>query len=207
MCPQSLASEGEEEEPPEEEEEEAPREGRVPVPVPEVPKKPEERSKKQQGKSLVEPAGTGELGGGSPGGPGQHGRGDGNLSSLSRSREKAGGETPSARSLLHPGDPRLGQVGDGGPRGAVGTGGTPGGSGDSGDSGAVALPGTPRPWWRSRPLLPSTNSSLSTWPFPATSSCSWCVPSPGCDIAGGSGDTCSQRGVPRVIVSVLNCWF
>ncbi|NXR36206.1 MPND protein, partial [Zosterops hypoxanthus] len=55
---ESLASEGEEEEPPEEEEEEAPREGRVPVPVPEVPKKPEERSKKQQGKSLVEPAGT-----------------------------------------------------------------------------------------------------------------------------------------------------
>ncbi|NXI30341.1 MPND protein, partial [Sterrhoptilus dennistouni] len=55
---ESLASEGEEEEPPEEEEEEAPREGRVQVPVVEVPKKPEERSKKQQGKSLVEPAGT-----------------------------------------------------------------------------------------------------------------------------------------------------
>ncbi|NWW36172.1 MPND protein, partial [Panurus biarmicus] len=58
VCPQSLASEGEEEELPEEEEEEAAREGRVPVPEPAAPKKPEERSKKQQGKSLAEPAGT-----------------------------------------------------------------------------------------------------------------------------------------------------
>ncbi|NXM54829.1 MPND protein, partial [Illadopsis cleaveri] len=58
VCPQSLASEGEEEELPEEEEEEAPREGRVPVPEPAAPKKPEERGKKQQGKSLAEPAGT-----------------------------------------------------------------------------------------------------------------------------------------------------
>ncbi|KFP77510.1 MPN domain-containing protein, partial [Acanthisitta chloris] len=54
---ESLASEGEEEEMPEDEEEEAPREGRVPVPEPVTPKKPEERSKKQQGKSLVEQAG------------------------------------------------------------------------------------------------------------------------------------------------------
>ncbi|XP_031948940.1 MPN domain-containing protein isoform X5 [Corvus moneduloides] len=58
VCPQSLASEGEEEELPEEEEEEATREGRVPVPEAAAPKKPEERSKKQQGKSLAEPAGT-----------------------------------------------------------------------------------------------------------------------------------------------------
>ncbi|NWT62568.1 MPND protein, partial [Erythrocercus mccallii] len=58
VCPQSLASEGEEEELPEEEEEEAAREGRVSVPEPAVPKKQEERSKKQQGKSLVEPVGT-----------------------------------------------------------------------------------------------------------------------------------------------------
>ncbi|NXN85775.1 MPND protein, partial [Bombycilla garrulus] len=58
VCPQSLASEGEEEELPEDEEEEAAREGRVPVPEPAAPKKPEERSKKQQGKSPAEPAGT-----------------------------------------------------------------------------------------------------------------------------------------------------
>ncbi|NXD04730.1 MPND protein, partial [Certhia familiaris] len=58
VCPQSLASEGEEEELPEDEEEEAAREGRVPVLEPATPKKPEERSKKQQGKSLAEPAGT-----------------------------------------------------------------------------------------------------------------------------------------------------
>ncbi|NXA07143.1 MPND protein, partial [Sapayoa aenigma] len=55
---ESLASEGEEEEMPEDEEEEATREGRVPVPEPAAPKKPEERSKKQQCKSLAEPAGT-----------------------------------------------------------------------------------------------------------------------------------------------------
>ncbi|XP_064031117.1 MPN domain-containing protein isoform X2 [Pogoniulus pusillus] len=55
---ESLASEGEEEEMPEEEEEEVPREGRVPVPEPAVAKKAEEKSKKQQCKSLVEPAGT-----------------------------------------------------------------------------------------------------------------------------------------------------
>ncbi|NWI56431.1 MPND protein, partial [Calyptomena viridis] len=54
---ESLASEGEEEEMPEEEEEEATREGRVPVPEPAAPKKPEERSKKQPCKSLAEPAG------------------------------------------------------------------------------------------------------------------------------------------------------
>ncbi|NXC06060.1 MPND protein, partial [Orthonyx spaldingii] len=58
VCPQGLASEGEEEELPEDEEEEAAREGRVPVPEPAAPKKPEERSKKQQGKSLAEPAAT-----------------------------------------------------------------------------------------------------------------------------------------------------
>ncbi|NXT99658.1 MPND protein, partial [Buphagus erythrorhynchus] len=58
VCPQSLASEGEEEELPEDEEEEAAREGRVPLPEPAAPKKPEERSKKQQSKSLAEPAGT-----------------------------------------------------------------------------------------------------------------------------------------------------
>ncbi|NXT84716.1 MPND protein, partial [Zapornia atra] len=57
-CPQSLASEGEEEEMAEEEEEEATREGRAPIPEPVASKKPEERSKKQQCKSLVEPAGT-----------------------------------------------------------------------------------------------------------------------------------------------------
>ncbi|NXY52224.1 MPND protein, partial [Ceuthmochares aereus] len=56
-CLQSLASEGEEEEMPEEEEEEAPREGRAPVQEPVAAKKLEERSKKQQCKSLVEPAG------------------------------------------------------------------------------------------------------------------------------------------------------
>ncbi|NXL39832.1 MPND protein, partial [Glaucidium brasilianum] len=55
--PQSLASEGEEEEMPEEEEEEATREGRAPVPEPAAAKKVEERSKKQQCKSLAEPAG------------------------------------------------------------------------------------------------------------------------------------------------------
>ncbi|NXK09088.1 MPND protein, partial [Herpetotheres cachinnans] len=57
-CPQSLASEGEEEEMPEDEEEEVTREGRAPVLEPAVTKKPEERSKKQQCKSLLEPAGT-----------------------------------------------------------------------------------------------------------------------------------------------------
>uniref|UniRef100_A0A8C3NID4 Uncharacterized protein n=1 Tax=Geospiza parvula TaxID=87175 RepID=A0A8C3NID4_GEOPR len=55
---ESLASEGEEEELPEDEEEEAAREGRVAVPEPAAPKKPEERSKKQQGKGPAEPAGT-----------------------------------------------------------------------------------------------------------------------------------------------------
>ncbi|XP_009470259.1 PREDICTED: MPN domain-containing protein [Nipponia nippon] len=55
---ESLASEGEEEEMPEEEEEEATREGRAPVPEPAASKKPEEKSKKQQCKSLAEPAGT-----------------------------------------------------------------------------------------------------------------------------------------------------
>ncbi|XP_074933938.1 MPN domain-containing protein isoform X2 [Phalacrocorax aristotelis] len=55
---ESLASEGEEEEMPEEEEEEATREGRAPVPEPAATKKPEEKSKKQQCKSLAEPAGT-----------------------------------------------------------------------------------------------------------------------------------------------------
>uniref|UniRef100_A0A8C8AIV7 MPN domain-containing protein n=1 Tax=Otus sunia TaxID=257818 RepID=A0A8C8AIV7_9STRI len=55
---ESLASEGEEEEMPEEEEEEATREGRAPVPEPAAAKKTEERSKKQQCKSLAEPAGT-----------------------------------------------------------------------------------------------------------------------------------------------------
>ncbi|NXP08033.1 MPND protein, partial [Thinocorus orbignyianus] len=57
-CPQSLASEGEEEEMPEEEEEEAMREGRAPMLEPAAAKKTEERSKKQQCKSLVEPVGT-----------------------------------------------------------------------------------------------------------------------------------------------------
>ncbi|NXJ86073.1 MPND protein, partial [Trogon melanurus] len=57
--PQSLASEGEEEEMPEEEEEEATREGRgAPAAEPAVAKKTEERSKKQQGKSLAEPVGA-----------------------------------------------------------------------------------------------------------------------------------------------------
>ncbi|XP_074784396.1 MPN domain-containing protein isoform X2 [Athene noctua] len=55
---ESLASEGEEEEMPEEEEEEATREGRAPVPELTAAKKVEERSKKQQCKSLAEPAGT-----------------------------------------------------------------------------------------------------------------------------------------------------
>ncbi|NXG26301.1 MPND protein, partial [Grallaria varia] len=55
---EGLASEGEEEEVAEEEEEEAAREGRAPVPEPAAPKKPEERSKKQQCKSVVEVAGT-----------------------------------------------------------------------------------------------------------------------------------------------------
>ncbi|NWU46927.1 MPND protein, partial [Dromas ardeola] len=55
---QSLASEGEEEEMPEEEEEEATREGRAPVPELVAAKKPEERSKKQQCKSLAEAVGT-----------------------------------------------------------------------------------------------------------------------------------------------------
>ncbi|KAM6993370.1 MPN domain-containing protein isoform 1-T1 [Passerculus sandwichensis] len=58
VCPQSLASEGEEEELPEDEEEEAAREGRLAVPEPAAPKRPEERSKKQQGKGPAEPAGT-----------------------------------------------------------------------------------------------------------------------------------------------------
>ena len=69
-CPQSLASEGEEEEMPEEEEEEATREGRAPVPELAATKKPEERSKKQQCKSLAEPAGTGKVARGSRGTPG-----------------------------------------------------------------------------------------------------------------------------------------
>ncbi|XP_069734230.1 MPN domain-containing protein isoform X3 [Phaenicophaeus curvirostris] len=55
---ESLPSEGEEEEVPEEEEEEASREGRAPVQDLVAAKKLEERSKKQQCKSLVEPAGT-----------------------------------------------------------------------------------------------------------------------------------------------------
>ncbi|RMC01021.1 hypothetical protein DUI87_22708 [Hirundo rustica rustica] len=88
VCPQSLASEGEEEELPEEEEEEAAREGRVPVPEPAAPKKPEERSKKQQGKSVAEPAGT------DPGAAGK----------------RLEMKTPRARPLLHPGHPRLGQT-------------------------------------------------------------------------------------------------
>ncbi|XP_009561123.2 MPN domain-containing protein isoform X2 [Cuculus canorus] len=54
---ESLASEGEEEEMPEEEEEEASREGRAPVQELVAAKKLEERSKKQQCKNLVEPAG------------------------------------------------------------------------------------------------------------------------------------------------------
>ncbi|KFZ60161.1 MPN domain-containing protein, partial [Antrostomus carolinensis] len=62
---ESLASEGEEEEMPEEEEEEVTKEGRVPVPELVVTKKPEERSKKQQCKSLVEPTVT------DPGPPGK----------------------------------------------------------------------------------------------------------------------------------------
>ncbi|NXT58750.1 MPND protein, partial [Pluvianellus socialis] len=58
LCrPQSLPSEGEEEEMPEEEEEEAAREGRAPAPEPVAAKKLEERNKKQQCKSLAEPAG------------------------------------------------------------------------------------------------------------------------------------------------------
>ncbi|NXQ34938.1 MPND protein, partial [Alaudala cheleensis] len=80
VCPQSLASEGEDEEPPEEEEEEAAREPRVPLPEPAAPKKPEERNKKQQGKSPAEPAGTGELPWGCPGGPGRPLPPDGTLS-------------------------------------------------------------------------------------------------------------------------------
>ncbi|NWS64178.1 MPND protein, partial [Chunga burmeisteri] len=68
-CSQSLASEGEEEEMPEEEEEEATREGRAAVPEPVAAKKLEEKSKKQQCKSLAEPAGTGKVArGGGPGG-------------------------------------------------------------------------------------------------------------------------------------------
>ncbi|NWR77008.1 MPND protein, partial [Centropus unirufus] len=55
---ESLASEGEEEEMAEEEEEEASREGRVPVQDPVAAKRLEERSKKQQCKSLAELAGT-----------------------------------------------------------------------------------------------------------------------------------------------------
>ncbi|NXX78184.1 MPND protein, partial [Urocolius indicus] len=55
---ESLASEGEEEEMAEEEEEEALRDGRVPAPEPAAAKKTEERSKKQQSKSLPEPVGT-----------------------------------------------------------------------------------------------------------------------------------------------------
>ncbi|KAF1636326.1 MPN domain-containing protein, partial [Eudyptes filholi] len=78
-CPQSLASEGEEEEMPEEEEEEATREGRAPVPEPAATKKLEEKSKKQQCKSLAEPAGTGKVARGSPGDPGLPGSGDGAL--------------------------------------------------------------------------------------------------------------------------------
>ncbi|NWQ62007.1 MPND protein, partial [Neopipo cinnamomea] len=62
---QGLASEGEEEEMPEEEEEEAGREGRVALPEPTPPKKPEERSKKQQCKSPAEPVGA------DPGTPGK----------------------------------------------------------------------------------------------------------------------------------------
>ncbi|XP_010123950.1 PREDICTED: MPN domain-containing protein-like, partial [Chlamydotis macqueenii] len=54
---ESLASEGEEEEMPEEEEEEATREVRAPVPELAATKKTEEKSKKQQCKSLAEPAG------------------------------------------------------------------------------------------------------------------------------------------------------
>ncbi|NXN94924.1 MPND protein, partial [Rhinopomastus cyanomelas] len=50
-----LASEGEEEEMPEDEEEEVAREGRAPVPEPVATKKPEERGKKQQSRSLAEP--------------------------------------------------------------------------------------------------------------------------------------------------------
>lgn len=75
-CPQSLASEGEEEEMPEEEEEEATREGRVPVLEPAAAKRTEEKSKKQQCKSLAELAGTGKVTRGVPGDHGQPGSGD-----------------------------------------------------------------------------------------------------------------------------------
>ncbi|KAM6107231.1 LOW QUALITY PROTEIN: MPN domain-containing protein [Pterocles gutturalis] len=55
---ESLPSEGEEEELPEEEEEEAMKEGQAPVPERQLPKKPEERSKRQPGRGLGEAAGT-----------------------------------------------------------------------------------------------------------------------------------------------------
>lgn len=111
-CLQSLASEGEEEEMAEEEEEEATREGRAPVLEPAAPKKPEEKSKKQQCKSLVEPAGTGKVARGSRVALGSPAAVTGHCVHRSRPPgEKAGEQTPGARPLLHPGHPRLGQVG------------------------------------------------------------------------------------------------
>lgn len=40
----------------------------------------------------------------------------------------------------------------------------------------LAPTGTPTRWWKSRPSLPSTSSSRSTWPSPATCCSCWCVP-------------------------------
>lgn len=64
---------------PEDEEEEVAREGRAPVLEPVAAKKPEERSKKQQCKSLAEPAGTGKGTRGCRGTLGGSGSGDGAL--------------------------------------------------------------------------------------------------------------------------------
>ncbi|NXE25380.1 MPND protein, partial [Ardeotis kori] len=73
---ESLASEGEEEEMPEEEEEEATREVRAPVLELAATKKTEEKNKKQQCKSLAEPAGMGKESRGSWRDPGHPGSGD-----------------------------------------------------------------------------------------------------------------------------------
>lgn len=69
----------EDELPEEEEEAAAAKEGRAPAPEPAATKRPEEKSKKQQCRSLAEQAGMGEEGQGPLGGAKPPGRSDGAL--------------------------------------------------------------------------------------------------------------------------------
>lgn len=212
-CPQSLASEGEEEEMPEDEEEEATREGRAPMPEPTATKKPEERSKKQQCKNLAEPAGTGRVAFGGAGGvprdPGQPGSGDGGVV-LRRSRppgEKAGEQTPGARPLLHPGHPRLGQVGYNGtwvpwvPPAAPWV---PEGPGAVVVAGLRLFQEPPDPGGgdvlRRHQQVPALQRGhfQQRPPAPGASPPGGGVGDTGWDISDGAGDSCGERGVSLV---------